>query len=62
MEHDGREKTYAKLIQKYIHILVGVSIENAHVKKRKKKKAAHVEPQLIKSEDGDDKEKRENHF
>ncbi len=37
MEHDGREKTYAKLIQKFVHILVGVSTENACVKKKKKK-------------------------
>lgn len=32
IEHDGREKTYAKLMLKFIHILVGVSIENAHMK------------------------------
>lgn len=37
MEHDGWEKTYAKLIQKFVHILVGVSTENACVKKKKKK-------------------------
>lgn len=53
MEHDGRAKTYAKLIKKFIHILVGVSIENECVKKKKEKKK--LELGLIKSEDGDDK-------
>lgn len=47
-------------LKKFIHTFVGVSIENAHVEK--KKKTACVEPELIKSEDGDDKEKWEHHF
>lgn len=56
MEHDGREKTYAKLIQKFIHILVCASTE------MRKKKVACLELELIKGEDGDDKAKWEHRF
>lgn len=53
MEHDGRKKTYAKLIQKFMHILVGVSTENARVIKS----SCCLEMELIKGEDEEDKSK-----
>jgi len=37
MEHDGGGKTNAKLIQKVIHILVGVPTEIVCVKQKMKK-------------------------
>lgn len=52
MGHDGREDTYAKLIQKFIHNLVGVSI---------KYKVQNLDLELIKGVEGDDKGKWKHH-
>lgn len=48
MGHDRREDTYAKLIQKCIYNLVGVSI---------KYKVQNLDLELIKAVEGDDKGK-----
>ncbi len=55
MKHDGRGRTYAKLIQKSVHSLVCVSTENECVKK-----VSRLELELIKGEDGDDRAKWEH--
>lgn len=52
MGHDRREDTYAKLIQKCIYNLVGVSI---------KYKVQNLDLELIKAVEGDDKGKWKHH-
>lgn len=52
MGHDRREDTYAKLIQKCIYNLVGVSI---------KYKVQNLDLKLIKAVEGDDKGKWKHH-
>lgn len=42
MEHDGRKTTYAKLKKKFMHTLVGVSTESAHVIKKQQGKMKKI--------------------